>query len=178
MRFTEQQIEGVYLIEPEPYKDERGMLRRHFCQNEFADFGLMTEIKQTNISENKKMHTLRGFHFQYPPYGENKVISCVKGSIYNIVVDLRKESNTFMKWQSFDLTEENRLSIYVPQGCANAYLTLQDNTWILYYHSEFYAPGGEGGICYNDPLFNFEWPCKKPAHLSEKDASWPNYIPE
>jgi len=172
MKFSEQQIEGVYLIEPEPYKDERGMLRRHFCQNEFADFGLMTEIKQTNISENKKMHTLRGFHFQYPPHGENKVISCVKGSIYDIVVDLRKESNTFMKWQSFDLTEENRLSIYVPQGCANAYLTLQDNTWILYYHSEFYAPGGEGGICYNDPLFKFHWP-DVPSVISDKDLNIP-----
>ena len=174
MKFTEQNIEGVYLIEPEPHIDERGMLRRNFCQNEFADFGLMTEIKQTNISENKKMHTLRGFHFQYPPHGENKVISCVKGSIYDIVVDLRKESNTFMKWQSFDLTEENRLSIYVPQGCANAYLTLQNNTWILYYHSEFYAPGGEGGICYNDPLFKFHWPAE-PKVISDKDLNIPDW---
>ena len=116
MKFTEQNIEGVYLIEPDPYKDERGMLRRHFCQKEFSDFGLMTEIKQTNISENKKKHTLRGFHYQYPPHGENKVISCIKGSIYDIVVDLREASETYLKWQHFELTEENRLSIYVPIG--------------------------------------------------------------
>ena len=136
MTFSEQKLEKVYLIEPEPHEDERGILRRHFCQNEFADFNLFNEIKQTNISENRKMNTLRGFHFQYPPHGENKVISCIKGRIYDIVVDLREKSETYLKWQSFELTEENRFSLYVPIGCANAYLTLQDNTWILYYHSE------------------------------------------
>ena len=137
MKFTEQKIEGVYLIEPEPYEDERGMLRRHFCQREFKDNNLMTDIKQTNVSENWKNHTLRGFHFQLPPHGENKIISCIKGNIYDIVVDLRKESKTYLKWQPFELTEDNRLSISLPIGCANAYLTLQDNTWIFYYHSEF-----------------------------------------
>ncbi len=174
MKFAEQQIEGVYLIEPDPYKDERGMLRRHFCQNEFADFGLMTEIKQTNISENIKKHTLRGFHFQYPPYGENKVISCIKGSIYDIVVDLREESETYLQWQHFELTEKNRLSIYVPIGCANAYITLSDNTWILYYHSEFYMPRDEGGIRYNDPFFKFYWPAE-PEVISEKDLCIPDW---
>ena len=174
MKFTEKKIEGVYLIEPEPYTDERGMLRRHFCQNEFAEYGLMTEIKQTNVSENKKCHTLRGFHFQYSPQDENKVISCVKGSIYDLVVDLRNESKTFMKWLSFNLSEENRLSIYVPKGCANAYLTLQDNSWILYYHSEFYSLGDEGSIRYNDPLFKFHWPAK-PEVISEKDLNIPDW---
>ena len=174
MKFTEQNIEGVYLIEPDPYKDERGMLRRHFCQKEFSDFGLMTEIKQTNISENKKKHTLRGFHYQYPPHGEKKVISCIKGSIYDIVVDLREASETYLKWEHFELTEENRLSIYVPIGCANAYLTLNDNTWILYYHSEFYTLRDEGSIRYNDPLFKFQWHTE-PAVISEKDLSIPDW---
>jgi len=174
MNFIEQKFEGVYLIEPDPHKDERGMLRRHFCQREFSMNNLMKEIRQTNVSENKKTHTLRGFHFQYPPHGENKVISCIKGGIYNIVVDLREKSETHLKWQSFELTEENRLSLYVPIGCANAYLTLQDNTWILYYHSEFYEPGNEGGIRYNDPLFNFRWPAE-PKVISEKDKDYLNY---
>ena len=108
MKFTEQKLKGVYLIEAEPHKDERGMLRRHFCQREFNDNKLMVDIKQTNVSENMKKYTLRGFHFQLPPYGENKVISCIKGSIHDIVVDLRKESKTYSKWHSFELTEENR----------------------------------------------------------------------
>ena len=177
MKFTEQQLKGVFLIKPEPYKDERGMLRRHFCQHEFVEYGLITEIKQTNISENKKYHTLRGFHFQYPPYGENKVISCVKGSIYDIVVDLRVKSKTYLKWQSFDITEENRLSLYVPIGCANAYLTVQDNTWILYYHSEFYSPGNEGNIRYNDPIFKFHWP-NEPKVISDKDLNISDFSPK
>ena len=170
MKFSEKILKGVYLIEPEPHVDERGMLRRHFCQHEFADYGLMTEIKQTNVSENRKKHTLRGFHFQLPPHGESKVVSCVKGSIYDIVVDLRKESKTYLQWQSFKITEENRLSLYVPVGCANAYLTLQNNTWILYYHSEIYAPGDEDGLRYNDPFFRFRWPAE-PKIISDKDLN-------
>ncbi len=176
MKFSEQKLEEVYLIEPEPYEDERGMLRRHFCQHEFAEYGLMTEIKQTNVSENRKKHTLRGFHFQSPPHGENKVISCIKGSIYDIVVDLRKKSKTHLQWQSFELTEENRLSLYVPIGCANAYLSLQDNTWILYYHSEFYTPGAENGIRYNDLFFKFKWPAE-PKVISDKDLNLPDFTP-
>ena len=174
MKFSEQKLERVYLIEPEPHKDERGMLRRHFCQHEFAEYSLMNEIKQTNVSENRKKHTLRGFHFQLPPHGENKVISCIKGSIYDIVFDLREESKTYLQWQPFELTEENRLSLYVPIGCANAYLTLQDSSWILYYHSEFYAPGSEGGIRYNDPLFKFHWPAE-PKVISDKDLNIPDF---
>ena len=177
MKFTEQKLSGVYIIEPEPHVDERGMLRRHFCQQEFKDNNLMTDIRQTNVSENRGKHTLRGFHFQLPPHGENKVISCIKGAIYDIVVDLRKESKTYLQWKSFELTEENRLSLYVPIGCANAYLTLDDNTWILYYHSEFYSPGHEGSIRYNDPLFKFHWPAD-PNVISEKDFNIPDYTPE
>ena len=155
MKFSEQKLEGVYLIEPEPHEDKRGMLRRHYCQREFQDNKLMNNIRQTNVSENREKYTLRGFHYQLPPNGENKVVSCIKGSIYDIVVDLRERSETYLQWESFELTEENRLSIYVPIGCANAYLTLKDNTWILYYHSEFYTPEEESGIRYNDSLFKF-----------------------
>ena len=174
MRFSKQKLPGVFIIEPEPYSDERGLLRRHFCQREFAEQDIMTDVKQCNVSENKKRHTLRGFHYQLPPYGENKVISCIKGAIYDIVVDLRKESKTYLKWHSFELTEENRLSLYVPIGCANAYLTKEDNTWILYYHSEFFFPRAEGGIRYNDPFFKFKWPAE-PKIISEKDLNIPDF---
>ena len=176
MKFTEQKLSGVYIIEPEPHEDERGMLRRQFCQHEFSENHLMTDIKQCNISENRQKHTLRGFHFQLPPHGENKVISCIKGSIYDIVVDLRKDSQTYMEWQSFEFTEEKRLSLYVPIGCANAYLTLENYTWILYYHSEFFNMNAECKIRYNDPVFQFAWPAA-PEVISEKDLNIPDFIP-
>lgn len=174
MKFNEQDLKGVFVVEPEPFTDDRGMLRRHFCINEFKNHGLLTEIKQSNISENRNKHTLRGFHYQAKPYGENKLISCIKGGIYDIVVDLREDSPSFMKWQSFYLKEEDRLSLFVPIGCANAYLSLTDNTWVLYYHSEVYTPGFEKSIRYNDPAFNFEWPAE-PKVISKKDLNIPDF---
>jgi len=170
MKFIKQQIKDLYLIKPEGFKDKRGMLRRHFCQNEFKVKNINFKIKQTNISENYKKFTLRGFHYQKEPYGEDKVISCIKGSIYNIVLDIRQDSKTYKKCQSFQLNEENRLSLILPKGCANAYLTLKNNTWILYYHSEFYKKNSEKRIRYDDPMFNFHWP-KKPKVISDKDIN-------
>ena len=172
MIFHQQKLRGVFIIEPEPYADERGLFRRYFCEREFSEHSLMTGIKQCNVSENKGKYTLRGFHYQLPPYAEHKLLSCIKGVVHDIVVDLRKGSETYLKWQSFQLSEENRLSLYVPVGCANAYLTLQDNTWIFYCHSEFYAPGAEGGIRYNDPFFKFDWPVV-PDVISDKDLRLP-----
>lgn len=177
MIFHKRRLSGVFVIEPEPYSDERGLLRRHFCQREFGKQGIMTNVKQCNISENERQHTLRGFHYQLPPYGENKVLSCIKGAIFDVVVDLGEGSESYLKWDSFELTEGNRLSLYVPKGCANAYLTLQDNTWIFYYHSEFYVPVAEAGIRYNDPFFKFEWPVE-PSVISKKDKSYPDFNPE
>jgi len=175
MIFHKQKINGVFIIEPEPYFDERGILRRHFCQREFNEQGIAIDVKQCNISENKKLHTLRGFHYQLPPYGENKILSCIKGAIFDVVIDLREDSDSYLKWESFELTEENRLSLYLPKGCANAYLTLQDNTWIFYFHSEYYSPLAEAGIRYNDPLFNIGWPAE-PKIISKKDLEIPNFI--
>jgi len=175
MIFHKQKLSGVFIIEPKPYSDERGLLRRHFCQREFNEQGIVIDVKQCNISENKKQHTLRGFHYQLPPYGENKILSCIKGAIFDVIVDLREDSKSYLKWESFELTEENRLSLYLPKGCANAYLTLQDNTWIFYYHSEYYSPMAEAGIRYNDPLFDFKWPAE-PKIISHKDLEILNFI--
>ncbi len=119
---------------------------------------------------------MRGFHYQLAPFGENKILSCIKGAIHDVVLDMRRQSNTYLQWEFFELTEQNRLSLYVPEGCANAYLTLEDDTWIFYYHSEFYAPDAEAGIRYNDSFFKFDWPVE-PLVISEKDNSLPDFKP-
>lgn len=176
MKFFDQKIQGVYIIKPEPFEDHRGMLRRHFCQNEFKAKGLFSEVRQTNVSENFKQYTLRGFHYQIEPKREAKVLSCLRGSIYDIIVDLRPKSSTYLQWESFQLSADSRESLYVPEGCANAWMTTEDNTAIFYYHSEFFSPGFEGGIRYNDPLFNFKWP-HEPVVMSDKDKNYPDFKP-
>ncbi|OGQ36474.1 MAG: hypothetical protein A3F16_00740 [Deltaproteobacteria bacterium RIFCSPHIGHO2_12_FULL_43_9] len=176
MKFIKQALPDVYLIEPEPAKDHRGLLRRHFCKREFDPFYPIPDINQSNISENLKKKTLRGFHYQKSPHGESRLISCVKGGVYDIVVDLRPTSRTFCKWISTELTEDNRLSLFVPDGCANAFLTLENNSWMLYLHTGFYVPGFEGGVRYNDPYFNFKWPTK-PEVISERDGNIPLFNP-
>ena len=168
MFFEKQKIKGLTLIMPEPFNDKRGLFRRIFCQNEFKKKKLNFEIKQSNISENKKIHTLRGFHYQENPYGEDKIITCIQGKIHNIVIDMRKKSKTYMQWKSFNLSENNRYSLLVPKGCANAYLTLKKKTWVLYFHSQIYKKGFEKSIKYNDPKFSLNWPYK-PKVISKKD---------
>jgi len=174
MKFNEQKLAGVYLIEPNIFADERGVFRRHFCDKEFAEYNIVTEVRQSNVSENKFAHTLRGFHYQVPPHGEGKTLSCLKGSIYDIIVDLRPQSQTYMQWSSFELNEENRRSIHIAPGCANAFLTLEDESLIHYYCSQPYTPSAERGIRYNDPAFGFDWPFD-PVVISEKDMNHPDY---
>lgn len=177
MKFHKQKIKGVYLIEPQPFVDDRGMFRRHFDQKEFREYGITTKVIQANVSENKFPFTLRGFHYQLYPYGEGKTLSCIKGAIYDIVVDLRANSPTYLKWISFELDENNRLSIHIPPGCANAFLTLKKDSIIHYYCSKPYTPKAERGIRYSDPLFNFKWP-HPPKVISDKDNNHPDFIPK
>ena len=174
MKFIEQKIGGVFLIEPEPFADQRGVFRRHFCESEFAAQGIVTDVKQSNVSENRFAYTLRGFHYQVPPYGEGKTLSCLKGRIYDIIVDLRPESPTYMEWVHFDLNEENRHSIHIAPGCANAFLTMEPESLIHYYCSQPYTPEAERGIRYNDPAFQFVWP-QEPKVISDKDRSHPDF---
>ena len=176
MKFHKQQFEGVWLIEAEPIADNRGAFRRHFCQKEFQEIGLDIKIVQTNISENKNKHTLRGFHYQLPPHEEAKILTCLKGAFYNVIIDLRSNSETYLKWISFELQAGANLSLYVPSGCAHADLTLEDSTTILYYMSEFYSPGSYTGFRYNDPFFSVQWPAE-PAVISEKDERFDNFDP-
>ena len=174
MKFHEQKLLGVYIIEPDSFTDDRGVFRRHFCDREFAERSIVTDVRQSNVSENRYAHTLRGFHYQISPYGEGKTLSCLKGSIYDIIVDVRPQSPTYMQWISIELNEENRYSIHIAPGCANAFLTMEDNCLIHYYCSQPYTPEAERGIQYNDPAFKFEWPTE-PAVISEKDLSHPDY---
>ena len=175
MIFEELKIKGAFLIHGEPFIDERGYFRRNFCENEFIKHGIVTSISQANISENNYKYTLRGFHYQLPPNGENKTMTILKGRIYDIIVDLREDSNTYLQWVSFELTPDMRTSFHVPSGCSNAFLTMKDDTMVHYYSSHPYTPSSEKGIRYNDPLFNFDWPIAKPEHISDKDASWPSF---
>ncbi len=176
MKFYKQKIKGVYLIEPQPFIDERGMYRRHFSQDEFKTHSISTRVVQANMVENKFAFTLRGFHYQKSPFGEGKTLSCIRGSIYDIVVDLRPKSPTYLRWMAFELNEKNRNSLYIPPGCTHAALTLEDHTIVHYYSSQFYNPKAERGIRYNDPLFKFKWP-HKPLIISNKDKNHPDFIP-
>ena len=170
MKFLKQKLKGVYVIKPEPFKDKRGMFRRHFCKKELKKIGIETGVQQANISENPKKGTLRGFHYQKKPHQEAKTISCLKGSFFDVIIDLRKNSPTYKKWQSFVITEKNRLSLHIPKGCANAFLTLENNTLIHYYCSNSYNPKFESGVLFNDPALKIKWPFK-PIHISEKDKN-------
>ena len=174
MKFTELGIAGAWLVEPELVCDERGVFRRHFCNKEFADHGIETRIMQGNVSENPHLHTLRGFHYQLAPHAEGKTISCLTGGLYDIVVDLRPESNTYLKWVAVTFDSKDRKSLYVPPGCANAYLTMEPNTIVHYYMTDMYVPDSYRGFQYNDPAFNFVWPAP-PSLMSVKDQNLPCY---
>ena len=175
MIFNKTKIDGVMLIESEPFIDERGAFRRHFCKDEFAKNNIVTDVSQCNVSENKFARTLRGFHYQLQPFSEGKSLSCLNGKIFDIVVDLRKESATYMEWVGLELSKENRKSVHIAPGCANAFLTLEDNSLIHYYCSQSYNPESERGVRFNDPAFGVEWP-ETPKIISEKDLSHPDYI--
>ena len=175
MQFNELKIAGAFLIEPDLFCDERGIFRRHYCTEEYAKNGINTQVLQGNVSENPHIHTLRGFHYQVAPHAEGKTISCITGSIYNIIVDLRQGSKTYLKWESVIVDFEKRNQLYVPPGCANAFLTTESNTIVHYYMSELYAPSSYRGFSYKDPEFNFTWPAQV-AHISDKDENLPNYL--
>jgi dTDP-4-dehydrorhamnose 3,5-epimerase len=175
MQFKELGIAGAFLIEPNLFSDERGIFRRHYCSEEYAKHGIKTGVMQGNVSENPHAYTLRGFHYQLAPHAEGKTISCITGSIYDIVVDLRSDSDTYLKWDSVILDADNRNQLYVPPGCANAFLTTEKKTIIHYYMSELYAPNSYQGFSYKDPEFNFAWPSDV-EHISKKDENLPNYL--
>jgi len=176
MKFVELKLPGVWLFAPDVHTDDRGAFRRHFCAREFGAHGIAATVAQGNISENPQIGTLRGFHYQAPPQREAKTLSCLSGAIYDIVVDLRPNSPTFMAWVAAEISAQDRRSLHVPAGCANAWLTTASNTIVHYYMSEFYAPAADRGLRYDDPAFGFRWPAA-PAVISDRDRSFPDFEP-
>lgn len=177
MIFHRTPVADARVIELEKRGDDRGFFARFFCEREFGDEGLETRFVQANNSLSAKKGTLRGMHYQLAPSAEVKVVRCLKGALWDAILDLRPDSPTFLKWFGAELTAENRLMMYVPRGFAHAILTLTDDTEALYLVSDFYAPQEERGIRWNDPRFGIEWPIQ-PAEISEKDASWPDFDPD
>jgi dTDP-4-dehydrorhamnose 3,5-epimerase len=165
-------FKNLLVIYKKPFKDKRGFFVRDFCSNELKKLNF--RIKQVNISYNKKKYTLRGFHYQNKPYAESKIISCISGEIFNVCIDLRKKSDTYLKIFKKRLSDKVYQSLHVPAGFANAYLTLKPNTKILYYMSKLYKPKFEEGIRYNDPFFKIFWP-SKPKIISKKDLNFTNF---
>ncbi|MCW8899147.1 MAG: dTDP-4-dehydrorhamnose 3,5-epimerase family protein [Gammaproteobacteria bacterium] len=175
MKFIPQIIPDLSLIIPDLHQDERGVFRRSFCKQEFKDNGINFDVMQGNISENFNKHTLRGFHYQIEPSKESKVISCVAGSLYNVVIDLRRDFETYKQWVALEISAVKKESIHVPAGCANAFLTMDDNTIVHYYMGDSFSPNTYHGFRYNDPMFSVEWPCE-PQVISEKDLNFPDFI--
>ncbi|MBI3945550.1 MAG: dTDP-4-dehydrorhamnose 3,5-epimerase [Armatimonadetes bacterium] len=176
MKFEELPLKGAYVIDIEPRADDRGMFARAFCARELAEHGLKSEVAQCNLSHNLRKGTLRGMHYQVPPFAEVKMIRCVRGAIYDAIIDLRRDSPTFLKWTGVELTDENRRAIYVPEGFAHGYQSLTDASEAFYIATQFYAPNSERGIRWNDPLFNIQWPIADPV-LSPKDAAHEDFKP-
>jgi len=177
MRFIPTPLSGAYLIELEKKLDDRGFFARFYCANEYNNLNLDTNIVQINNSYSSYKATLRGIHYQLSPNAETKIIRCIKGSLYDVVVDLRKESPTFLKWYGAELNEDNRYMLYVPKGFGHAFITLADNTEALYLVTEFYNSERERGIKWDDPLINIKWPIN-PAVISEKDQKHPYFNEE
>ena len=174
MKFTETPLKGAYLIDLEKRGDERGFFARFYCEREFGAHGLITRFVQANNSLSVQKGTLRGMHYQLPPSGEVKVVRCVRGSLFDVLVDLRPRSSTYLHWFGHELTAENRTMMYVPVGFAHGFLTTSDDAEALYLVSSFYAPSEERGLRYNDPRLGIEWPFA-PAVVSAKDAAHPDF---
>ncbi len=174
MKFHPSEFPGAFLIEPEPVGDARGLFRRQYCAEEFAAAGIPFEVRQTNFSENRQRHTLRGFHYRRDTLPEGKVITCIRGAVHNVVADVRLGSPTYLRTFHIELSQDNRLALFLPHGCANAFLTLQDDTMIHYLHGSLYRPGSDTGFRYDDPLFGVAWPAA-PAVISEKDLAQPAF---
>jgi len=171
MIFLETKLQGAYLIQIEAREDPRGFFARTFCQREFGAHGLKPVIAQANLAFNHTRGTLRGMHFQYPPAAETKLVRCTRGAILDIIVDLRPESSTYLQHVAVELSEDNYLALFVPERFAHGYQVLRDETETSYQVGEFYAPGSEGGLLFDDPRLGLEWPLPVSV-MSEKDRRW------
>jgi dTDP-4-dehydrorhamnose 3,5-epimerase len=172
LKFTPVSIEGAFIVELEPLGDERGFFARSFCQEEFRQQGIDPLVAQCNISFNRQRGTLRGLHYQIRPHEEAKLVRCTQGAIWDVIVDLRENSQTRYRWFAVELTAENRQALYVPRGLAHGFQTLSDNSEVFYQMSEFYQPESARGVRWDDPVIGITWPVDNPV-LSQRDKSYP-----
>ncbi len=175
MRFTETKISGAYLIEIEPFIDERGLFARTFCTQEFTVHGLETNFQQCNVSFTTKQGTIRGMHYQIPPYTETKLVRCTKGAIYDVILDLRSDSPSFKQWIGIELTTDNHRMLYIPAGCAHGLQTLVDDTEVFYQMSGLYDVNATRGVRWNDPAFGILIP-KAVTVINDRDRDYPDFI--
>ena len=171
MRFTATRLKGACIVEPEPYEDSRGLFARTFCAREFHDQGLVETFVQCNTSWNARRGTVRGLHYQRPPSCEAKLVRCTAGSLWDVIVDLRPDSETYLEHFGVELSAANRRALYIPEMFAHGFQTLEDGTEVFYQMSEFYAPKLARGLRYDDPRLGISWPLPV-ASISDKDLSW------
>ncbi|MFW6371437.1 MAG: dTDP-4-dehydrorhamnose 3,5-epimerase [Bacteroidota bacterium] len=174
MIFTETKLKGAYIVEIKQLSDDRGFFGRSWCKREMEEHGLNGNVVQSNTSFSKAKGTIRGLHYQKHPYEETKLMRCTRGAIYDVIIDLRPESPTFLQWTGIELTENNYKMLYVPERFAHGFLTLTDNSEVTYLVTQYYTPGAEGGIRFNDPQFNIRWPVPV-EKVSEKDKNLPDF---
>jgi dTDP-4-dehydrorhamnose 3,5-epimerase len=174
MKFTETKLPGAFVIEPEIMADERGFFARSFCQQEFIGHQLKSQVAQCNISYNKKKGTLRGMHYQLAPHQEAKLVSCIKGAIYDVIVDLRLHSPTYCQWVSIELRSDTYQMLYIPVSFAHGFQALEDDAVVFYQMFEFYHPESSCGVRWNDPAFGIKWPVVNPI-ISDRDRSYPDF---
>jgi dTDP-4-dehydrorhamnose 3,5-epimerase len=176
MIFTPTDLPGAMIVDLDRKEDERGFFARSWCRDEFAAHQLNPNLAQCNVSFNKTAGTLRGMHYQTPPYEEAKLVRCTAGALYDVIIDLRPGSRTYLRHLAVELTAENRRALYIPEGFGHGFITLADNTEIFYQMSTFYVPDSQRGVRYNDPAFSIRWPIPI-AVVSDRDKTYPDFVP-
>jgi dTDP-4-dehydrorhamnose 3,5-epimerase len=172
MKFVETPIAGAYYIELEPFLDERGLFVRTFCQQEFLKIGFHKQIVQINHSVTRQKGTIRGMHYQHPPASETKIIRCIQGKVFDVMVDIRAGSSTFKHWYGVELSKDNMCMVFIPEGFAHGFQTLTDNAELIYHHTALYNPKHEHGLRFDDPALMINWPFPM-GGISPKDQSYP-----
>lgn len=175
MIFRPLPLGGAYVVELEPFADERGFFARTFCRDAFRERGLATDYPQSSVSFNARRGTLRGMHFQAAPHAEAKLVRCTRGQLYDVIVDLRRESPTYCRWEGVELDAARRNALYVPEGFAHGFISLEDETEVFYQISHAYHPESARGVRWDDPAFGIRWPAA-PSVISERDRGYPDHV--
>ena len=175
LQFEPIALPGAWVVHVEPREDERGSFARTWCRSEFDAHGLMSTLAQVNTAHTRRANTIRGMHYQTDPHEEAKLVRCIRGAIWDVIIDLRPDSQSYLRWAGVNLTAENRRQLYVPTGCAHGYQTLVDDTEVVYLVSQAYVPAAERGVRWNDPQFSIEWRDCSAPEVSLKDSAWPDF---